>query len=145
MPARQDMLWPLTMAAARKRGTGRPCYMDMPRAEMPRAEIMARKKKKWRLPLGVVFTGTVGATIATMMAIAPQLTMQHSRGLFAGDMQQEFRKHGLHYVADATGTENTILRIKAPTMTRTFAEFLVRNPGKAEELTRLGFAAVLER
>lgn len=104
---------------------------------------MPQPRRKWRLPLGVVFTGIVGATLATLISLAPQLTMQFSRRHVAGDMQQEFQKHGLNYAVATAGAEDTTLRIKAPTMTKPFAEFLVQDPAKAQQLGQMGFTAVV--
>ena len=104
---------------------------------------MARTRKRRRLPLGVVASGIVGATIATLIAVSPQLKLQFNRGDVAIDMEQQFRRHGLQYAVAATGPADTILRIKAPSMTKPFAEFLVRDPAKGERLREFGFAAVV--
>ena len=104
---------------------------------------MPQRRRKWRLPLGTVVFGIIGAAAATLVAFSPQLKMQFGRRDLAVDMQQEFHKHGLQYAVATNGMADTILRIKAPSMTRPFAEYLVQDAAKARQLTQLGFTAVV--
>jgi hypothetical protein len=107
-----------------------------------KGRAVARTRKRW-LPLRTICLAIVGASMAASIAVAPQLSLQASRREVATGMGQQFREHHLHYAVATAGTEDTVLRIEAPSMTRSFAQFLVRDPAKAERLGKLGFTAIV--
>ena len=104
---------------------------------------MARQRKKRRIPLGVMISGIVGASIATMIAISPQWKIRFDRRDLAVGMQQQFRSLGLPYAVATAGPSDTILRIEAPSMTKPFAQYLIRDPAKGQQLGERGFASVV--
>jgi hypothetical protein len=104
---------------------------------------MKQRRKKRRLLPNVVLFGIVGASMVALAAIPPQPQAQVDRRELAVDMQKEFRKHGLPYAVATSGTQDTVLRIEAPSMTKPFAEFLVQEPSRSEHLGKYGFTTVV--
>jgi hypothetical protein len=103
---------------------------------------VAQRRKLRRFLLTVVLFGLAAGFVAVLIGRLPPSAQTERRGL-AVDMQTEFRKHGLPYAVATSGETDTVLRIQAPSMTQPFAEFLLRNPGKAEHLGGLGFTEVV--
>jgi len=101
-----------------------------------------RPRRGWRPTRGMILSGLAGATVATLIAVSPQLTQERDRRDLASGMQAQFRQQGLPYSVAAAGEDHRILRIEAPSMTGPFAEYLARGPAKAEYFAGLGFAAI---
>jgi hypothetical protein len=104
---------------------------------------MWQRRRKWRPTLGMLMSGLAGATLATLIAIAPEFTGEMDRRELASDMQEQFRRHGLPYAVAVAGAEHTILRVESPSMTKSFAEYLALGPSKAEYLGGVGFTAIV--
>ena len=101
------------------------------------------KKRGWRPTPGMVLSGLAGATVATLIAVSPQFTQELDRRDLASDMQKQFRKQGLQYSVTLAEGRDTVLRVEAPSMTRSFAEYLTVGPRKTEYLGGMGFTAIV--
>jgi hypothetical protein len=117
-------------------------FLHMHVTESVKQEAYAMRRIR-RILLKTFLFAIVAGVLTALAIVWQAVDARGDRRDFAVDMQKEFSKHGLAYAVATGGGEDDVLTIKAASMTRPFAEFLLQNPGKAERLSDLGFTAVV--